>query len=80
MKYIWRPLDGIEQLFDLEDDPGEGVNLAVQAAHRSELAQWRSRLVDRLRDRPEGFVEDGKLVAGRPYEAVLPHLASRGSA
>jgi arylsulfatase len=72
MKYIWRPLDGSEQLFDLDDDPQERVDLAEQEGYRTELARWRSRLVDLLRDRPEGFVADGDLVAGRPYEAVLP--------
>ena len=29
------------------------------------------RLVERLRDRPEGFVDDGRLVAGRPYGALI---------
>jgi arylsulfatase len=68
-KYIWRPLDGSEQLFDLEDDPQELRDLS---AHRSaEVATWRGRLVARLADRPEGFVDGQRLVAGRAYDAVL---------
>ena len=77
MKYIWRPLDGTEQLFDLNEDPHECVDLAADGAHASALEEWRARLVEELRNRPEGFVEDGTLVAGRPYEAVLPRLAER---
>jgi len=69
-KYVWRPLDGSEQLFDLEDDPQELRDLS---AHRSaEVATWRQRLVDRLAGRPEGFVDGEQLVVGRAYGAVLP--------
>ena len=69
-KYIWWPADGREQFFDLTDDPGELRDLALQDDAR--IAPWRDRLIERLRDRPEGFVRDGKLVAGRPYEAEIP--------
>jgi arylsulfatase len=74
MKYVWRPHDGSEQLFDLVDDPQERIDLAARGDRASALASWRARLVDVLRDRPEGFVDDGDLVAGRPYAPVLPHL------
>ena len=73
MKYIWRPLDGSEQLFDLGADPQELRNLAGDPGQADALAFWRSTLVERLRDRPEGFVRDGTLVAGRAYPAILPH-------
>lgn len=69
-KYIWRPHDGSEQLFDLKDDPCEERNLAMDTGRRAMLEVWRQRLVLRLADRPEGFVEDGRLVAGRPYPAL----------
>lgn len=70
-KYIWRPWDGSEQLFDLAHDPQELHDLSAEAP--GELAAWRERLVERLAGRPEGFVEGDMLVAGRPYDAVLPH-------
>ena len=38
-KYIWRPLDGAEQLFDLDKDPHEEHNLATADADKTE--QWR---------------------------------------
>ncbi len=58
-KYIWYPGTGHEQFFDLESDPDEMVDLG--SAH-TETAIWRQRLVSILADRPEGFVEDGRLV------------------
>jgi arylsulfatase A-like enzyme len=70
-KYIWRPLDGQEQLFDLAADPREEQDLAKQAGAAQEaLARWRARLVGRLASRPEGFVKDGRLVPGRTYKAL----------
>jgi arylsulfatase A-like enzyme len=71
-KYIWRPVDGAEQLFDLDTDPHELKDLAPDPAHRDRLGAWRARLVRRLSDRPEGFVRDGALVAGRPYRPLNP--------
>ena len=32
--------------------------------------QWRAQLIKRLQKRPEGFVKEGKLIAGRPYRAL----------
>lgn len=72
-KYVWLTACGTEQLFDLVHDPGERHNRATDPDHADELALWRTRLIDRLRDRPEGFVANGQLVAGRPHDALLPH-------
>ena len=71
-KYIWWPGDGREQLFDLSRDPDELHDLAPDPAAGHRLARWRDRLIDSLRNRPEGFVREGKLVPGRPYGAVIP--------
>jgi arylsulfatase A-like enzyme len=69
-KYIWRPLDGSELLFNLKQDPREEHDLSPNPAATQTLTQWRKRLVARLTDRPEQFVEDGQLVAGRPYKPL----------
>ncbi|HEV58214.1 MAG TPA: arylsulfatase [Phycisphaerales bacterium] len=70
MKYIWRPTDGREQLFDLEQDPREEHDLSAEPSHDPMLRTWRTQLVQRLAPRPEGFVRDGELVPGRPYKAL----------
>lgn len=71
-KYIWYTQSGSEQLFDLVADPHELRNLAPLAEYADRLTVWRHRLVLQLEGRPEGFSVGGKLVAGRPYNAVLP--------
>lgn len=80
-KYIWWPADGREQLFDLAHDPRELHDLsrgaAVDAHIAGRLALWRERLIDRLRDRPEGFVRADRLVPGRPYGPVIPTVSSQ---
>ena len=75
MKYIWYPCDGTEQLFDLVGDPGETRNLAARPDHREQVAQWRKRLIECLKGRPEGFTDGESLIPGRPYEPLLPHVS-----
>ena len=69
-KYIWRTLDGREHLFDLEKDPTEIRDLSDDATGSETLAKWRAIMVKRLANRPEGFVKDGKLIAGARYRAL----------
>ena len=71
-KYIWRPTNGREQLFNLVDDPREEHDLAAQSAHRATLEHWREILVQRLAGRPEGFSDGSRLIAGRPYPRLQP--------
>jgi arylsulfatase A-like enzyme len=68
-KYIWFSQTGREQLFDLSEDPTECHD---QAARRPDsLGRWRTRLIDALRDREEGYVEGDKLVTGQARGPVL---------
>lgn len=69
-KFIWRPVDGTEQLFDLESDPREERNLARDSSHRDTVAAWRARMVKQLAARPEGFSDGQRLIAGRPYPSI----------
>ncbi|HAF58688.1 MAG TPA: hypothetical protein DCL00_03780 [Opitutae bacterium] len=69
-KYIWRPSSGREHLFNLEQDPLEERDLSKVEAHTDMLLEWRAKLINRLKNRPEGFVQNGKLIAGRPYEPL----------
>jgi len=59
-KYIYHAHLGEEQLFDLENDPHELVDLAQTNA--AETATWRQRMIEHLSVRGEQFVKDGKLV------------------
>jgi hypothetical protein len=68
-KYLWYSQTGVEQLFNLDEDPDELRDLA---AREELLLPWRRRLVDQLRGRPEGFVTGDKLIAGRPHKAMMP--------
>jgi arylsulfatase len=61
MKYIFHALDGEEMLFDLNQDPGECVNLATKQEFADVLATWRQRLVQHLRERGEAWVKNGQL-------------------
>jgi arylsulfatase A-like enzyme len=69
-KYIWRPNRGGEHLFNLVQDPREEKDLSGVDAHAGTLSAWRARLIKRLENRPEQFVREGTLVAGRPYKAL----------
>jgi len=71
-KYIWRPTDGSEQLFDLQGDPKEERDLSKDPASLATLEHWRSLLIQRLATRPEGFSDGSQLIPGRTYKAVNP--------
>ena len=64
-KYIYHFADGIEQLFDLDGDPHEMVDLADPAlgsAHLDRLEECRSTLTARLTARGSALVSGGALV------------------
>ena len=63
-KYIWYDTSGREQLFNVENDPGELHDLAADPAYAEELAGWRARLVQTLAGRPEGFSDGERLIPG----------------
>jgi arylsulfatase A-like enzyme len=69
-KYIWRPQNGSEHLFDLIEDLQEERDLSKEIRHRAALEEWRARLAHRLSDRPEGFSINGELIPGRPYHPL----------
>ena len=70
-KFIWFVQDGREQFFDLAEDPTECHDLIHEPWEADRIARWRSRMIQELRNRPEGFADGEKLIAGRPYPAVL---------
>ena len=71
-KYAWYSQTGLEQLFHLAEDPKEERDVASERP--SKLREYRTRLVNQLWDREEGFVVDGELQVGAPVTAVLSHM------
>ena len=74
-KYVWYSQSGREHLFDLETDPEELHDLALDKGSETRLAPWRERLAVELAERPEGFVANGKLAVGAPHEKMVPGRA-----
>jgi arylsulfatase A-like enzyme len=60
-KYIYFATDGDQQLFDLDNDPSEMVNLAEKPQYQEILNSWRQRMVEHLSARGEPWVIDGDL-------------------
>ena len=77
-KYIWYSQRGTEHLFDLADDPYEQVDLALRPGADAQLASWRSRLVEVLKDRPEGFVDRGGWWSVGPTNRLFPDTSRTG--
>ncbi|MXV77725.1 arylsulfatase [Candidatus Poribacteria bacterium] len=71
-KYIWYSQTGREHLFNLDEDPHETSDLALQSDAETLLTPWRNRLIEILTDRPEGFTDGKELIAGQPHNALLP--------
>ena len=71
-KYVWYPIQDVEQYFDLEADPKETHDLAGDREYAGEISMWRQRLIAELGNRPEGFVSDGELRAVSEITSVLP--------
>jgi len=71
-KYIWRPVTGAEQLFDLTDDPHELRDLSGDPGRAERVATWRRRLIEKLATRGDGFSDGQRLLRKPPgYSAVV---------
>ena len=68
-KYIYFATNGDQQLFDLDNDPGELNNLAEIMEYKELLKEWRQKMVDHLSIRGEPFVINGDL--GTRKEGIL---------
>lgn len=76
-KYVFRALDGEEQLFDLDADPYEQQNVAALAANEGVLATWRGRLAAQYEAEGRGptWTKGGRLLP-RPPQLYSPHFPS----
>ena len=62
VKFIWESVSGDEWFFDLVEDPNETTNRAGDPEYEDRVAMWRTRLVEQLEDRPEGFSDGTELI------------------
>ena len=76
-KYIYHALDGEQQLFHLDQDPGELHDLSGDTAAAPQLRQWRQRLTAHFAERGAPFVVNGDL-APRPKSLLYsPNVPTR---
>ncbi len=61
-KYIFHASDEFEQLFNLQNDKEERVDLAQVPANTALLTRWRNRLIEHLSERGTEYVKNGQLV------------------
>lgn len=62
-KYMYWTQGGIEQLFNVAEDPDETRELSGDPAWQETLQTWRSRLIKELVAREDPNVQNGELVA-----------------
>jgi len=72
-KYLYFAQDGSEQLFDLDNDPGEAKDLSAEQDYRTTMLKWRKRMIEHLSERGEEFVAGGQLVVGRKDRLYSPN-------
>lgn len=63
-KYIWYSETGIEQYFDLVNDPKETHNAIQDSQYQQRIHQLRNALIQELKDREEGYSDGEKLMVG----------------
>jgi len=76
-KYCWFSGSGHEQLFNLDDDPQELIDLEKETSVAARLDYWRHILIDELTGREEGFTDGNRLIPGQRVHPCLSHLRQR---
>ena len=71
-KYIWYSQTGEEHLFNLDEDPNEMRDITRNPNSETGIQPWRNRLIEFLKNRPEGFTDGTRLIPGQPHEELLP--------
>lgn len=65
VKYIWYSQDGREEFFDLEKDRQERINLINDPTYKKKIDKCKKFLIKSLENRPEGYVNNKKLIVGQ---------------
>ena len=72
-KYIWYSQTGIEQFFDLENDPWERHNLIQNKKYQETINVLRNHLIFELKNRPEGYSDGTKLYIKKEPRTMIPY-------
>lgn len=70
-KYAWYSQTGQEQYFDLDKDPRELTDRIANPDCQERIGYLRSCLIEALRGREEGFVQNHELITGIPVQELL---------
>ena len=73
-KYVWFSKSGREQYFHLATDPQEAHDRIADPACQARIADLRAHLIESLRGREEGYVQNERLVPGQKARNVLSTL------
>ncbi len=72
-KFIWLPRIDCEQFFDLEQDPGECLNLIADPVRAREIELWRGFLTRELEARNIGWTKNGRPFRPNNEPLVSPY-------
>jgi len=78
-KYVYFTLTGEEQLFNLENDPGEVTDLVLSGKQEKNLQSWRKKMVAHLSIRGEEWVKDDHLVVQKLSQQYGPNHPKFGN-
>lgn len=70
-KYVWFMQSGREQYFDLINDPNELHDGIRDSVCQKRISELREILITELSGREEGYVQDYRLIPGRPQRSIL---------
>ena len=78
-KYCYSEEGATEELYDLEEDPCELVNLAAAAGMKDELKKWRKCLISEARRLGDDGILDGDGLKASPFDrGAVEELPVRG--
>lgn len=70
-KYVWYSQTGLEQYFDLDDDPKELHNLIGNEHKAERIGVLRGQMIEALKDREEGYSDGRSLLVGKEAKVLL---------
>lgn len=73
--YVWYSETGKEQFFDIIKDPNNLYNVIED--NKNTVTVLRNKLIEKLSDREEGYVKNGKLVKGCKSQCLLKKFLNK---